>query len=88
MATHQVSIKVGLVGPARVVRGVTTEEAKITPELSITVHDSSLLGGLEKAIRLLTCEYDAMLEAMPVTKGINRLSQEELEDQDEEDEDA
>lgn len=86
MATRQISIKVGLVGPARVVRGVTAEEAKITPELSITVHDSSLLGGLEKAIRLLTSERDAIMEAMPVTKGINRLSQEELEDQDEEEE--
>lgn len=80
---HQISIKVGRVGSARIVRGTVTEEAKVSPEVMVIVHDADLLAGLNKAIRILTGERDALKIATVLDPAVNKTDFDEEEDEDE-----
>jgi len=64
----------------------STSDSQPYPELLIQVRDSgNLVDGLEKAIRLLTSERDAILEKMSIKKPGMKVEDDEIEIEEDED---
>lgn len=74
----RVSIKIERLPMAVSRRTLPTEET--TPELLIQAKDNTILGAIMKAIRILTGEQTALMEAMPIKGKLADI------DEDEEDE--
>lgn len=87
---HRVTVKIERhLGNLPIRRQSTTTEDKYQPELLLAVQASTPIEGLNKAIRLLTSERDALIEGMPIKiKGqIFDPGPEEEPEEDDEDED-
>ncbi|MET0416589.1 MAG: hypothetical protein ABW022_11280, partial [Actinoplanes sp.] len=50
-------------------RPANPDPDRVTPEIGVIVHGDTTIAALDKAIRILTGERDALMEAMPVTSG-------------------
>lgn len=59
---HRVSVKIERILPGRIpVRGPSTED-KLTPELTVISTGDTALAAMDKAIRILTGERNALIE--------------------------
>lgn len=79
---RRVSIKIDLVRPGlrTTSRPANPDPDRVTPEISVTVHGDTTIAALDKAIRILAGERDALMEAMPVKGSILDTDEDEEED--------
>lgn len=82
---YRVAIKIERVSSAIVRRGVTTQAEQATPELSVSATASSVEDALDKAIRILTGERNALIVQEDAKKDDDRPRI--FEDDEDEDED-
>ena len=88
---HRVSVKIERLLPGRMpVRGPSTED-KLTPELTVISTGDTSLAAMDKAIRILTGERNALIELEESKKAnpsdsTHRTGRQLLEEEDDEDE--
>lgn len=86
---HRVSIKIERLLPGRIpVRGPSTED-KLTPELTVISTGDTALAAMDKAIRILTGERNALIELEESRKNnpAPKTGRQLLEEEDDEEED-